>query len=162
MQGLIGSLIWLWVSIERTAEELDAERAVSGHTAAVRGVSARLDRWEKRVQEDAAERPFRTRLARRLRTQVREAQRIRNGICHGLSGIEVANSERPGRLYWRVGGAEQSRTWEEMQGHFAWLSKVPGALLILNRVEVSRFSRLDDTIENREWWAAEYGVDLDA
>jgi hypothetical protein len=160
MLGAIGALISLWVGIERMAEKLDNVAPPPTGGPAFPGVSTRLDRWERRVRADAANRPFRALLAWRLREQLLEAQRLRNGICHGLQGIAAANSERPGQIWWSVGGSEHRRTWHELQVHFAWLSKVAFAMGILEEGDMSRFGRLHDTEENREWWRAEYGIDL--
>ncbi|WP_294979848.1 hypothetical protein [Tabrizicola sp.] len=161
MKGVIGSLISLWVGIERTVEKLDdAAPRQAGDESFPTSVSSRLDHWQRRVQADEGNRPFRASLARRLRQQLREAQKIRNGICHGLQGIAAANREQPGRICWRINGIELSRTWDEMQAHFAWLSKVAFALEILEEGDMSCFARLHDSEENREWWRAEYGIDL--
>ncbi len=160
MLGAVGSLITLWVGIERMAEKLDDAAAHPSGGPRFPGVSTRLDRWERRIAADEANRPFRALLARRLRQQLLAAQRLRNGICHGLQGIAAASSGRPGQMWWRVGSTEQRRTWAELQAHFAWLSKVAFALEMLEEGDMSRHGRMHDTDENRGWWQAEYGIDL--
>jgi hypothetical protein len=160
MQGRIGQLIRLWGKIERVAEEIDASHPGEEPRKRLCSVSSRLDRWMRRVQADAEAMPFRAQLAVRLRQQLRDAQKVRNGICHGLIGILAATVEQPGRIFWRNRTKEHCRTWSEMQAHFAWLSKVPVALLILQRGDMSCHGRLHRSVANLEWWTAEYGVDL--
>ena len=160
MQGVIGSVIWLWVDIERTVRKQTVDRQGVSASKSPPALSRMLDIWLQQTCSDAAASPFRTALAQRLCEQVREARQTRNGICHGLSGLEAANSERPGRLFWRYHGIETSRTWAEFQDHFAWLSKVSFALEILDLGDLSRHGRLVDTAENRGWWEAEFGIDL--
>jgi hypothetical protein len=66
-----------------------------------------------------------------------------------------------GCLIWRDGQNDESLTWDALQAHFAWASKVPAALGLLDRGDMGQFGRLIDTRENRLWWATEYGIDLE-
>jgi hypothetical protein len=162
IRGSIGSLIWLWSRIERCAEGIETEPASHEKTPWSRSVSGRLESWQKKMQSKAAESPFRAALARQLRSDLRKASRVRNGVCHGLSGIEGAHGDSPGRLIWRSGSKQESLTWAEIQVHLAWLSKIPAALEILDRGDLRAWGRLVDTPENRVWWAEEFGILLTA
>jgi hypothetical protein len=160
MKGAIGSILLLWVGIERAVRNLvpDAPGA-AGHFF---NTSAGLDAWLRGVAEGVSVAPFRYALALCLRQRLLEARKVRNGICHGLCGLDGANSERSGRIIWELDGAETSLTWPEVNEHLAWLSKVTGALAILAAADLPPRGRLIDTAENRDWWRAEYGTDLEA
>jgi hypothetical protein len=151
MQKAVGSVIRLWVRIEQTAQEL-----VGGPSAQVRPFVALLETWASQFEME--DQPLRTALVRKLSSDLRQARKVRNGICHGYCGIVSATDIQEARLSWHHEGRENSLTWNDLQVHLAWLSKVPNALHILACGDMGRYGRLVDSAENREWWVAEYGV----
>ncbi len=160
MMGVIGALLVLWVKIERAVRE-EVLRAHGGTLPkSAHGIAGVLDCWQRAVVRAHENQPFRAALASRLRVKLQAALNIRNGICHGVDGISAAHGEKPGTLRWTIREAKHSITWEELQILFAWLSKVPGALDMIAHGDQSPYGRMIDGPENREWWVAEYGVDL--
>lgn len=86
---------------------------------------------------------------------------MRNGVCHGLVGFSAADLNRPATLTWELNGENRSITWDELQITFSWLSKVPHVIaMISNPQPEKQGSRMTDNDENREWWMAEYGLNL--
>lgn len=162
MRGAIGSLIWLWVSIEKQAKAdlalLDPGTAEKGR----RGMTPLLDAWAASVMGKDNGIDLCTPLTRRLRERLKRPLQIRHGVCHGLDGLQAASDGRPGFLSWTLDGEKGSVKWDELEELFPWMSKVPGAMHILSRSQTEPRSRLVDTPENRDWWRDEYGIDFPA
>jgi hypothetical protein len=125
------------------------------------GIAAVLNAWEAAVVTGTSAGPLRALLASRLRCQLQRPLDIRNGLCHGLTGLSSARGGKPAVLTWSINGSEQSITWDELQTDFSWLSKVPSAILMIsNSPGGTPGSRMTDSPENRAWWQAEYGIDV--
>jgi len=161
ISGSLGSLLLLWSAIERTARA-EVARAHGGQLPkSAHGIAAVLNAWEAAVigAQDAP--PLCTLLASTLRAQLQDALEVRNGVCHGLVGFSAADLNRPATLTWELNGENRSITWDELQITFSWLSKVPHVIaMISNPQPEKQGSRMTDNDENREWWMAEYGLNL--
>lgn len=100
-------------------------------------------------------------LASTLRSRLQGPLYIRNGLCHGLEGISAAQEYTPATLRWEMKGTKHSISWEELQASLNWLSKVRFAFRVISNPSLDRpGSRGVDNEENRQWWLAEYGLDL--
>lgn len=156
----LGSLLLLWASIERAAR--DEVIAVYGHLPkSSHGIAATLRTWEATVVERQPATSLCPSLATTLRADLQGPLDIRNGLCHGLDGISAAQGDAPATLRWEMNGRKHSISWEELQASFGWLSKVRSAFSIISSPSLERLgSRGIDNEENRQWWLAEYGLDL--
>lgn len=154
MSGAIGSLVLLWARIEAAVR---AEiMAVHGHLPkSAHGIQAALYRWEDDIVADGSGMSFRASLASALRMQLVEALAVRNGICHGLDSI---SSGAEAGLTWVLNGDKHSISAEALQASLAWLSRISFAISLLARPGRMQ-SRLLDSVENREWWLMEFGID---
>lgn len=161
IRGSLGSLLLLWSAIERAARE-EVARAHDGQLPkSAHGIAAVLNAWEAAVvaRQDASS--LRILLASTLRAQLQDPLDIRNGVCHGLVGLSAAYGNRPATLTWELNDVKRGITWDELQAAFSWLSKVPFAIgIISNSHQEKSGGRMTDNHENREWWRAEYGLDL--
>lgn len=94
---------------------------------------------------------FRGRLADSLIQQLHPALKMRNGLCHGLTGY-LSGSQRSAQLLWRLNGEDGRVSYEELQTSFNWLTRIPRVLSVLSMPSVVRkFDRCIDTAENRQW-----------
>lgn len=159
--GSLGSLLLLWSEIERTARE-EVARAHGGQLPkSAHGIAAVLNVWEAAVVGAQNAPTLRTLLASRLRARLQYALEVRNGVCHGLLGFSAAHLNTPATLTWELNGENRSITWDELQINFSWLSKVPNAIEMISDPKPEKLgSRMTDSTENREWWIAEYGLNL--
>ena len=161
MTGIIGSLLLLRASIERTARGELAGMDGGTLPKSTHGAAAVLIAWEAKVTESGPARPFRVSHASRLRAQLQQPFDIRTGVCHGLAGASVADPGKPGTSTWEMNGHQQSITRDELQGVFRWLSKVPYAISMISRAAAELEPvRAASLLPGRTWWAAEYGIDL--
>ncbi|AXT24044.1 hypothetical protein D1822_15165 [Phaeobacter inhibens] len=161
IRGSLGSLLLLWSKIERAARQEVASAHDGQLPKSVYGIAAVLNAWEANVRDAKNASPLRTLLAITLRSQLQHPLDIRNGVCHGLVGLSAAFENQPATLTWELNNETRSITWQELQVSFAWLSKVPSAIgMISNHIEEETGSRLIDSLENRNWWKTEYGLDL--
>ena len=161
MKGAIGSLLFLWADIEQTVRtELsnlyDGKIPKSAH-----GVAAALNAWNAAMCKDADTRPFQALLALSVRADLQRPLEIRNGICHGLSGVSCSNTSRPATITWRVGEAQTSITWDELHSVFQRLSVAPRAISIVSNAAVERDdAKAASLLPDREWWKTEFAFDL--
>ena len=161
IKGSLGSLLLLWSGIERAARD-EVARAHEGILPkSAHGIAAVLQAWQATVVAGHAASPFRSLLASTLSTQLKEPLAIRNGVCHGLVGLSASRGDRPAILTWELNNTQQSATWDELQSLFSWLSKLPFAIQMISNSPLEELGgRMTDTPENREWWRAEFGIDL--
>lgn len=158
MGGAIGSLILLWSKIERSARD-DVVRLLGFLPAKAHGIKGVIGTWEGAVVEAQAPDTLCALLAATLRLQLQGQLDIRNGICHGLIGIMGSVGDAPAALSWELNGLKHSMSWEELQSSLGWLSKIPFAFSMISDPALDRLDcRVVDTIENREWWRAEWGL----
>lgn len=158
INGVPASLLRLWVGIEAEAQRIIgvANGAEAGYE---HGARALLRRWNYLLQATADQRPWEAELARRLHAQLQPAIDLRNGICHGLAGTHAETADAPPVIRWRLKGRACEATWDEIQAHFAWLSKVAGAMgMISHAIERPASGQ---SLPGRDWWVVEYGLHLD-
>lgn len=161
ISGSLGSLLLLWAAIERQARQEVARVNDGILPRSAFGISAVLNAWEATVVQQHADQAFRSLLASKLRAQLQDSLNIRNGLCHGLLSASAAHQGKPAALMWELNGVERHITWEELQASFSWLSKVPDALSMISKSSAERQgNRMTDSLENRDWWLAEYGISL--
>lgn len=159
LKGSLSSLLYLWTRIERAARAEVARAHDGKFPKSAHGIAAVLNAWEASVANVMPAPSFRVLLASTLRDQLKEPLKIRNGVCHGLVGLSASQNDQPATLIWELNDERRSVSWEELQSLFGWLSKVPFAFsLISNLPSDEPGSRMTDTLENREWWWAEYGI----
>jgi hypothetical protein len=162
LKGSLGNLLLLWSRIERTSRDVvtrahDGKFPKSGH-----GIAAVLNAWEASVAEGQPASSFRVLLASTLRAQLKEPLEIRNGVCHGLIGLSASQCNQPATLTWELNDERRSVSWEELQSLFGWLSKMPFAISMISKLPSEEpGSRMTDTLQNRKWWRAEYGIGLE-
>ena len=86
---------------------------------------------------------------------------MRNGICHGLIGISAARGDMPATLMWEINNEKHSVSWEDLQVSFSWLARLPRAFQMISNPSLERLgSRAINNIENRDWWMAEFDLNL--
>lgn len=159
ISGSLGSLLLLWAAIEREARQEVARLNDGILPRSAFGISAVLNAWEATVVQQHADQAFRSLLASKLRAQLQEPLNIRNGLCHGLLGIFSDLHGKPAALTWEMNEVRSHITWEELQASFSWLSKVPDALSMISKSSAEKpGNRMKDSLENRDWWLAEYGI----
>jgi len=160
ISGSLGSLLLLWAAIERSARE--EVLRVHGHLPkSAHGISAALKCWEATVTHAQVPATLGPRLATSLRARLQGPLDVRNGLCHGLTGMSSAWGETPAQLEWTIDDKAHRIGWEELQASFGWLSRVPRALSLISDPRSGRATdRRIDTPENRQWWLAEFGLAL--
>jgi len=161
MSASLGSLLLLWAAIERAVRKEAATLYGGCLPKSAYGLAGALNAWRAVVVEEQPTAPLRALLASTLRDQLQERLKTRNGVCHGLVGVSSAYAGKPASLMWEINDVKCSITWEELQAALGWLSKVPFAISIISNSPTKAVgSRLTDNLENRDWWRAEYGLDL--
>lgn len=160
LSGSLGSLLLLWARIERSARA-EVTHPNGSLPKSAHGIAALLDNWKSKVVAGQPATSLCPSLATVLRAELQAPLDVRNGLCHGLIGISMADEEMPAKLRWELNGKERSISWEELQASFEWLSKVPRALSIISNLSLERVgSRAIDNTENREWWLTEFALRL--
>lgn len=161
ISGSLGSLLLLWSTIEQSARA-EVARANDGQLPkSAHGIAAALSAWEAAVVNGKDPSQLRKVLASTLRAQLQDPLDVRNGVCHGLVGLSATHGDGAASLTWELNGKRRSVTWDELQVTFSWLSKIPHAIdMISNSPSMTLGSRMKDNHENREWWRAEYGLNL--
>ena len=161
MQSALGSLLFLWSTIERTLRNELA--AMHGGTLpkSAHGLASILNAWEAKLVEARMTRPLQAALASEIRARLQRPLEIRNGVCHGLLGISAKFDGRPAGIEWDLNGKRESITCDELQEIFTWLSMAPRAILILSGVaaepdDTKAMKRLPDL----GWWASEFGFSV--
>lgn len=161
MSASLGSLLLLWAAIERTARDESAQLHGGCLPKSAHGIAAVLKTWEAAIIALRPEATLHARLAAKLCFELRAPLNIRNGLCHGLVGISSAYGGKEAELTWNTKDATCGITWDELQGMFRWLSKVPSAISMITNSNAGRSgSRLVDSPENRQWWLHEYGLGI--
>ncbi len=159
MQACLGSLLVLWADVERELREQVARHCETLPRPA-HGIAACLRSWRSRILDTNDIGQFRGELADDLIQQLHHALKLRNGLCHGLTGYS-SGSERSAQLLWRLNGEEGRVSYKELQESFSWLARIPRAFSALSRPSlVGKFDRCVDTAENRQWWQTEFGLGL--
>lgn len=126
MKGAIGSLVFLWSSIERTLTDSirrmnDGEIPNSAH-----GISRSLEQWSRGVITEDGSRLIQTALCSRSVKMLKEALSIRNLVCHGLIGYsaQTHQNEPEAHLIVKLGNDERTLTWSELDEMFRWMSRI--------------------------------------
>jgi hypothetical protein len=160
ISGSLGSLLLLWAAIERSARE-EVVRVHGQFPRSAHGIAAVLKCWETTVKDAQDPATLGPRLAEALRARLQAPLAIRNGLCHGLTGLSSGSSETPAKLEWEINGEAHSLGWEELQAWFSLLSKVPRAISIISAPPRGHIAdRRIYTPQNREWWLSEFGLEL--
>lgn len=159
MQACLGSLLFLWADIERELRDQVARHCGTVPRPA-HGIAACLRSWRSSIPDTNDVGQFRGELADYLIQQLQHALKMRNGLCHGLTGYS-SGSERSAQLLWRLNGEEGRVSYKELQESFSWLARIPRAFSVLSRPSfVGKFDRCVDTAENRQWWQTEFALGL--
>lgn len=160
VRGSLGSLLLLWSDIE-----LSVRREIARRNAPVpkpgAGFVATFGTWIKLFTGKQKDAPLRAMAAQALRVELEQQRKVRNGICHCLTGYSATSGATPATLTWTVGGADCSITYQDLQARLCWLSRVPRAMSVISGSPFGGSQcRLTDNPENRTWWSAEFGIDL--
>ena len=157
IQACLGSLLFLWADIERELREQVA-RPYGGVTRPAHGLAACLRSWRSSIPDTNDIGQFRGELAESLIQQLQHALKMRNCLCHGLTGYS-SGSERSAQLLWRLNGEEGRVSYKELQDSFSWLARIPRAFSVLSKPSVvGKFDRCVNTAENRQWWHTEFAL----
>jgi hypothetical protein len=155
-----GSLLRVWGAVERAARD-EVVRVHGSLPKGAHGIAAVLRTWERDVIAAHPPVSLCPVLATTLRSQLQRPLDIRNGVCHGLIGISADTDRYRAALHWEINGKKQSMDWEDLQAMISWLSKLPRAFWIISNSSLGRLgSRATNNAENREWWLAEFALDL--
>lgn len=158
MSGAIGSLLLIWSGIEKAARD-EVIRFHGFLPPKAHGIKAVLRTWESTVVGAQPAETLCSLLAATLRSQLEGPLNVRNGICHGLIGISAAVDDSPAQLRWEMNDQKHSVSWDDLQTSLRWLSKIRFAFSMISNPALGRLDcRVVDTIENREWWRAEWGL----
>lgn len=150
----------LWAAIERSARD-DLVRVNAGKVTKAHGIAAVLRMWEGTVVKAHPASSLGPALARAFRARLQGPLDIRNGICHGLTGISAAGDKTPAMLWWEINDQKKAISWEDLQTELCWLSKARFGFAIISDPRWDRLgSRTIDNAENREWWLTEFALDL--
>jgi hypothetical protein len=157
MRACLGSLLMLWSDIEGELREHVARYCGTVHRPAY-GVGACLRSWRHSIPGKNDIGQFRGNLADCLILELQCHIKLRNRLCHGLTGYS-SGTERSAQLSWRLNGEEGHITYKELQDSFGWLAGIPRAFSVLSRPSVvGKFDRCVDTAENRQWWQTEFAL----
>ena len=160
MRGSLGSILLLWAAIEKQLRKEVAQRggeALPEYANYARNLKARRKAVSAAQPASSLARP----LASILCDQLEEPRAVRNGVCHGLTGITGQHGKNPVSLFWNINGVKGSIAWDELQVSLHWLSRVPHAISIISGSSPDKAgSRMVDTPENCQWWLDEFGLDL--
>lgn len=157
MRACLGTLLFLWADIERELREQVARHCGTVPRPA-HGIAACLRDWRTSIPDAHDIGHFRGELADYLIEQLQHALKMRNGLCHGLTGYS-SGSERSAQLLWALNGEDGRVSYKELQDTFSWLARIPQAFSVLSKSSVAgKFDRCADTAENRQWWQTEFGL----
>jgi hypothetical protein len=160
LSGSLGSLLLVWAAVEKSVR-CEVIRVHGFLPARAHGIAAVLRTWESVVIESQPATSLGPLLATTLRGQLQRPLDIRNGLCHGLTGISVATEQMPAELRWEINDEKHSICWDDLQQHLGWLSRLPRAVSIISNPSIEHLgSRTTNTAENREWWRSEFSLDL--
>lgn len=159
MQAALGSLLLLWSAIEREALSRITRSDGETEKKTLIGASAILRAWKVSVTGRDLDGSFLNCLANSLCDQLQGPLAVRNGVCHGLVGVSASSHSVSAGLTWETAGERHRIDWDQLQIILHFLSRVPNAMsMIASQDHDSRTGRFSDTVENREWWASEYGI----
>lgn len=162
ISGAIGSLLLVWAAIERSARD-EVVRVYGEVPKRAHGIAAVLRTWEGTVFNAQPANSLGPALARTLCARLQGPLEIRNGICHGLTGISAAQGKTPAMLWWEINDEKKSISWDDLQATLGWLSKVSFAFATISDPRWDCLgSRAMDNAENRDWWLTEFALDLPA
>ena len=158
-KGSVGSLLLLFSRIERSAREELARMKKASPSKPAHGFAAIMNDWVAAIDTMPCELSLTVPLAVSLRAQLQGPIALRNAVCHGLNSISASHGDVPATLGWELNGERGSITWDELQTCFQWLSRVPHAISHISSGPTKKLDcRLKDSVENRAWWMAEYGI----
>lgn len=156
--GTVASLLFLFAAIENEAREIVGKAAGPESLSNVFGARGTLLVWKNLLSKDCKVRPEEALLAERLWTQMQNPLDVRNGICHGLMGASANRGDAPATLTWRVKDGTESRTYDELQEMFAWLSKIPQAMAMISQGICSKGPSKPRSLPDRGFWESEFGI----
>lgn len=130
ISGTIGSMIWLWAEIERALA-----KAIEGTGGKVpMGIASKIEFWAASVRTDDPDRTLQNDICNRFVAHLARSLRLRNAICHGLTGITAQRGTEPAFLTVQLHGSEAERLeWQMLQEMFAWMSRSDGTIADLTR-----------------------------
>ena len=159
LRACLGSLLFLWANIERELREQVARQCGTVSRPA-HGIGACLRSWRSSIPDGGGTGQFRAELADCLIQQLQHPIKMRNGLCHGLTGYS-SGSEISAELSWQLKEQEERVSYKELQDLFSWLARLPRALSVLSRPPVAgKFDRCVDTAEDRQWWQTEFALSV--
>lgn len=160
LSASLGSLLLVWAAVEKSVRN-EVVRAHGFLPARAHGIAAVLRTWESAVVESQPATSLGPLLATTLRSRLQRPLDIRNGLCHGLTGISAATEQMPAALHWELNDEKHSICWGDLQEQLGWLSRLPRAVSVISHPSLERLgSRATDTAENREWWRSEFALDV--
>lgn len=159
--GTVASLLFLFARIENEAREIIGRVGGPESLSKVIGARGTLQVWKKLLLQDREVRPEEALLAERLWTQMQESLDVRNGICHGLIGASAERGGAPATLSWRVEDSIMSRTYDELQEMFAWLSRIPQAMAMISHAVCAADPSKLRPLPKRDFWESEFGIEFD-
>lgn len=152
----------VWAKIEQSARD-EVVRAHGCLPKSAHGIAALLRKWESTVIEKQPATSLYPLLAKTLRVSLNHQLEMRNGVCHGLIGISAMREGVNGELHWEINNERHSISWEDLQTSLSWLFKIHHAISVISNASIERFGdRGIDDLENRKWWQAEFGLNLQA
>jgi hypothetical protein len=160
--GTVASLLFLFARIENEAREIVSKAAGPESLTNVSGARGTLLVWKRMIAADREARPQEANLAERLWAQLQDPLDVRNGICHGLVGASAERGAAPATLIWRVKDGTVSKTYDELQEMFAWLSRVPQAMDMASHAVLSKEPSTLQPFPKREFWESEFRIKYDS
>ena len=159
--GTVASLLFLFARIENETRDIIALARGADSLAGLHGARGTLRVWWDLLRADREARPYEALLADQLWAQIQEPLEVRNGICHGLMGAFSSRGDEPATLTWRMYGGTNSKTYDELQAMFAWLSKIPQAMSMISHAVGARDVAELRSLPDRDFWTKEFGIEFD-
>lgn len=158
IKGTVASLLFLFAEIEREVRAIILKARGEDGLIGVHGAGGALNAWRNLLLTAEATRPHEARLAERLWTQLQDPLAVRNGVCHGLIGASASRGGASATLTWRGKVDTCTRTYDELQEMFAWLSRLPRAISMISHVVLEKDPGKLRPLPHREFWASEFGI----
>ncbi len=125
ISGTIGSMVWLWAEIERS---LKGSILTMGGEVSF-GISSNLRVWSGLMQSNDPACALQNQIVERVAAHLTDALRIRNAICHGLTGISAQREDVAACLWVQLGdGPEERLEWDRLKALFDWMSRCEGVI----------------------------------
>lgn len=125
ISGAIGSMVWLWAEIERA---LKTSILTMGGEVSF-GISSNLRVWSGVIRSTDPDRALQNEIVERVAAHLAESLRVRNAICHGLTGISAQRGDMAACLRVQMGdGPEEELGWDRLQALFDWMSRCEGVI----------------------------------